>query len=519
MYQVVIAEDERLIREGISRLVDWAEYDCQVCFLAEDGARALEYIRTHPVDILITDIKMPHMNGLDLIKHTREIDDGIVTFVISGYGDFEYAQTAISYNVAGYLMKPLEEEQLSELLDKATQILERRARRDAAVEDVRMIRMKNRTMDREKLFIRMFFSGGQIDVSPERMEKLQLTPDMYYSTFIFEVADSITPEVKETLAYSSEHIVMMELRADMWGAVALDEDEARVSSHMAAFKNLLLKHNARRSILAAGNGSVSRGLEGLRQSFQDAAVSFNLKHANAFLVPSGVEKISGVDLKEMCDKIMNYVTRRKEGLTDYLRKVEEDLLMSGPQCVENTNILLGAIYAQVVNMVLGRESQMDANILLRIYAQYERAVNAIEVRKKLKILQELLEEVSALFEAADKGKLAREINAAVAYIQKNYYDRSIDVGAIAEHVGMNPRYFSMIFKEKTGKSVMKYLIEYRVNIAKQLLLDKDLNAYQVAEMVGYDSYPYFSTLFSKATGENPSTYAERMRAFGADSEL
>ena len=232
-----------------------------------------------------------------------------------------------------------------------------------------------------------------------------------------------------------------------------------------------------------------------------------------------LEKISGVDLKEMCDKIMNYVTRRKEGLTDYLRKVEEDLLMSGPQCVENTNILLGAIYAQVVNMVLGRESQMDANILLRIYAQYERAVNAIEVRKKLKILQELLEEVSALFEAADKGKWAREINAAVAYIQKNYYDRSIDVGAIAEHVGMNPRYFSMIFKEKTGKSVMKYLIEYRVNIAKQLLLDKDLNAYQVAEMVGYDSYPYFSTLFSKATGENPSTYAERMRAFGADSEL
>ena len=77
----------------------------------------------------------------------------------------------------------------------------------------------------------------------------------------------------------------------------------------------------------------------------------------------------------------------------------------------------------------------------------------------------------------------------------------------------------MIFKEKTGKSVMKYLIEYRINIAKQLLLDKDLNAYQVAEMVGYDSYPYFSTLFSRATGENPSTYAERMRAFGAETNL
>ena len=162
---------------------------------------------------------------------------------------------------------------------------------------------------------------------------------------------------------------------------------------------------------------------------------------------------------------------------------------------------------------------MEADVLLRLYGQYEQAINAIEVRKKLKILQELLEEVSALFEAADMGKWAREINAAVAYIQKNYYDRSIDVGAIAEHVGMNPRYFSMIFKEKTGKSVMKYLIEYRISIAKQLLLDKDLNAYQVAEMVGYDSYPYFSTLFSRATGENPSTYADRMRAFGAEAEL
>ena len=66
---------------------------------------------------------------------------------------------------------------------------------------------------------------------------------------------------------------------------------------------------------------------------------------------------------------------------------------------------------------------------------------------------------------------------------------------------------------------MKYISEYRVTIAKQLLMDKDLNAYQVAEMVGYDSYPYFSTLFSRLTGENPSTYAERMRAFGADAEL
>ena len=288
---------------------------------------------------------------------------------------------------------------------------------------------------------------------------------------------------------------------------------------MTEFKNLLLKHNARRSILAAGNGSVCRGLDGLHRSFQDAVVSFNLKHANPFMLPAGVETISGMDLREMCDKIMNYVTRRKEGLAEYLHKVEEDLLMSGPRCVENANILLGAIYAQVVNIVLGREGQMDAEALLRIYGQYEQAVNAIEVRKKLKILQALLEEVSALFEAADKGKWAREINAAVAYIQKNYYDRAIDVGTIAEHVGMNPRYFSMIFKEKTGKSVMKYLIEYRINIAKQLLLDKDLNAYQVAEMVGYDSYPYFSTLFSRATGENPSTYADRMRAFGAEAEL
>ena len=142
MYQVIIAEDERIIREGISRLVDWSEYGCEVCCLAEDGARALEYLREHPADILITDIKMPHMNGLDLIKNAQEINEGLVTFVISGYGDFEYTKTAISYNVAGYLMKPLEEEQLSELLEKAVSILERRARRDAAEQDVRKTRDK-----------------------------------------------------------------------------------------------------------------------------------------------------------------------------------------------------------------------------------------------------------------------------------------------------------------------------------------------------------------------------------------
>ena len=320
MYQVIIAEDERIIREGISRLVDWEEYGCEICCLAEDGARALEYIREHPADILITDIKMPRMNGLDLIKHAREINEQLVTFVISGYGDFAYTTTAISYNVAGYLMKPLEEEQLAELLLKAGTILERQARRNAAEQDAQKIRVKNKALAREKLFLRIFFSGAQVEVSPEQMETLQLPPDLYYSTFIFE-ADSLTPAIKETLAYTSENLVLVELRTDMWGAVALGADESRVAAHMTEFKNLLLKHNARRSILAAGNGSVCQGIGGLHRSFQDAVVSFNLKHANTLMLPAGVEKISGVDLREMCDRIMNYVTRRKEGLAEHLRKV------------------------------------------------------------------------------------------------------------------------------------------------------------------------------------------------------
>lgn len=519
MYSVVIAEDESIIREGLSRLIDWQAFGCEVAFLAEDGLCALGYIQDHPVDILITDIKMPRMSGLDLIKNAREINEDIVTFLVSGYGDFEYAKSAIQYNVSGYVLKPLEEEQLGELILKAVSILEKRAQRNAVEQDAQKVGLKNMAMAREKLFTRVFYSRVKLETEPDLLMALNLDDKTLYGVYLFEVTGGIPEETKELLAYSFEQMVLVEIRPDLWALVVFGSDETEMGKNFGSFKSMLLKHHCRKSVIGVGSGMIYQNLQGLRKSFEEAVVNFNLRRSNTFMLRSGEDKITGVDLKERCDKIVNFVIQGREGLATYLDLVEEELLLSGTRCIENTNVLLGGVYARIVNTLLSREDYVDADALIKLYSRYEKAINAIEIRRKIRILEELLEEVSSLFEVSAKGKWAKEINMAIAYIEKNYYKRTMDVGEIADHVGMSSRYFSMIFKEKVGKSVMKYLIEYRVNIAKQLLMDKDLKAYQVAEMVGYDSYPYFSTLFRKVTGENPGTYSERMRAMNSDAHL
>ena len=515
MYRVVIAEDEQIIREGISRLVDWAEFDCEVCFLAVDGLQALQYIRENPVDVLLTDIKMPRMDGLDLIKHAREIDERIVSFIISGYGDFEYAKTAISYNVAGYLMKPLEEEQLQEMLTKACGILGKDRSHEYAL---LKSQQENKRLARERVFSRTVYSETPMDLSKfgrDLIESADLRPGLFYCACLVGAVGERERVFGEALRDDPGHIVTVRIQPDIWLVVLVGETPERITvEHLETFRAELMPGRAKKNGLSVGEGAVWQDLEGLRKSFKEAVINFNLKLSASCFCGGEQEKAAEINLKKQCDEIVTMVIHQREDLDKYLEQVEEQLLQTGPQCIENVNILISSVYGQLINALMSRENMIASEKLTKVYEDYERAKNSIEIRRKFQNMRELLADISALFVVSSQGKWAEEIGRALAYIERNYYKGTMDVAEIADHVGMNPRYFSAVFKEKVGKGVAKYLIEHRIKVAKQLLLDKDLKAYEVAEMVGYESYPYFSTLFRKATGESPESYSKRMRGLG-----
>lgn len=517
MYKVVIAEDESIIRCGLARLLDWASFDCEIVFLAEDGIQALKYITENPVDILITDIKMPHMSGLDLIENAKSISPDIITFIISGYSDFEYAKTAIHYGVSGYLMKPVEEEQLRDALDKAVLALKLRTQQAVAQQNMLQIEEKNRRLRREKLINSLLFSNRE---TPSVQEELGITPEFYYCVFLFELTSDMiisARNVREMIGNEYDDIALIDIRHNLFAAVVFGKTSHNVSEAMNDFQHHLRENVGKKHVMNEGTGDIQQGFDGMRSSLKKAVVNFNLEQASTRLNHI-VGQTGEIDVREKCNKILSYVLQKKEGLPEYLDLVEEDLLMTGAQCIKNADVLLSGVYAQSIAALLSRRTNVSAETLLGLHKTYDRATRSVELRKKIQLLQELLRDVSELMEPDSKGKWGREINQAIAYIEKNYYKGSMDVSEIAEYVGMNPRYFSMVFKDKVGKSVMKYLIDYRVKIAKQLLLDKDLKAYQVAEMVGYDNYPYFSTMFQKVTGENPTAYLERVSNFARDAE-
>ena len=118
MWKVIIADDEKLICRLVETLVDWKSLDMELAGRAENGMEALELVRNLHPDILITDIRMPGCNGLDLIRQARELSPDIEIIIISGYAHFEYAQTAIAYGVGNYILKPIKQDELNETLQK-----------------------------------------------------------------------------------------------------------------------------------------------------------------------------------------------------------------------------------------------------------------------------------------------------------------------------------------------------------------------------------------------------------------
>lgn len=505
MFKVMIVEDEKAIRNGLAHLIDWERCECEIVCLAEDGQQAMEYLGSHRVDILFTDIRMSQVDGLELLKYVHEKHEHIVAFVISGYSEFEYAQAAIRYNVCDYILKPIEEQQLYALLNKALSILRKRE----SVVDADRLRLRNDALLRERYFEKVIFSHTEAADDGKLPAMSGIDRATLYEVHLMETAKGRIKWVKDELSDQTDQIDLLEVRSNLIAVIIHGDTKQVLEEQLRRFKSIMAKRKLWRETVRIGIGMSHAGLDGLRRSYNEAVINYNLKLSPGLLSSAGTSAVLGMNTSKKCDRMIEILMQRNEGLSAYLDALEKELLMTGVQCVDNANLIVSGMYARIMNMLSAR-GNMDNDVFMSLNKQYENAIMAVDINGKLRILSDILKDIAPLFEVSTKGKWSREISAAIVYIEKNYYRREMDVEEIATHVGMNVRYFGIVFKELIGKSVMKYIIDYRVSIAKQLLLDKDLKAYQVAEMVGYDSYPYFSTLFRKVTGESPTAYAARM---------
>lgn len=529
--RVVIADDEIWICRLIQKLIDWDSLGLTFVQECYDGLSAFDSIEKLNADIVITDIRMPGIDGIELIKRTREAGLDTEFVIISGYRDFEYAQKALQYNVYDYILKPINEDLLIEALcDLKKTILTNRSQKAYEVELTEKANHYEQIVLERALF--SCLNGIPCDYSPI-YEALALdSVDPAYRLFYVLIVN-LMPLSLASNNYERNTAVKASLKGNILECLNvrqnysfyLEKDDQMIFIlHSDQFLKEEIRHLSRKirsTILddtdiskyycfTAGLGGPVNAFEEINFSYEQADEAWRtfLHFGSNKIYDHENNKFQAVDIDGLFDfersqELSGIWIRNDElELTRFIRNLFVVLQNSNitPMAYYQTSeVLLKFIDEKFHCQIDTKNTTWDVNTLVM---QLQRCTG------KSQIVNFLILTCSEAMERWHKRIVSKKsgyIMLAIEYIQQNYMN-NITLKEVAAHVFMNPTYFSEMFKKEMGINFKKYLIEYRVQIAAELLKKTQHKITDIAFMVGYRDGRYFSRLFCKVMGMSAQQY-------------
>ena len=542
MLKVFLVEDEFVVREGIKNTIDWAAHGYEFCGEAGDGELAYSMIQKEKPDIVITDIKMPFMDGLTLSSMIKAEFPWMEIIILTGYEDFQFARSAIKIGVSCYLLKPVNGENLLKEVDAlAEKIREKKAEREAAKRYEE--EMRERTELDKRDFFNSLIKGGKnaseiiaeakklsIDISAIRYNivLLKIWSDKHdigeYSNSVLKVEDGVRKISDE------EEAIFFDFKVEGTALLFKGDDDKdifdRIERAISRMKALFAEYKHIRYFGAIGQ-TVGRITE-IHTSFDWASRAFAhlyLTSENAFLVGSkeglrpenNVDILSDINPQHIDRRLMKRFLRAGETseipffLEEYLNNIGENALRS---------------------TMLRQYIAMDVYFCVADFAEHELGLTRQEMEEKFAFpgqevlsneeqthdfLLELLTLALDLREDHTLGRYHDVMKDAIAYISEHYSDDELSLNTLAAQVNFSPNHLSAIFKQETGQPFIKYLTDYRMNMAKELLRRTSKKSNEIGILVGYKDPHYFSYLFKKTQGMTPTQYRNMGRGDGEDA--
>lgn len=526
MYQVLIADDEKIIRMGLSGIIDWNSEGFSVSGQAANGRDALDYILTNQPDVVLIDIRMPLMTGLDVIRQARENGFKGRVIVLSGFSDFEYAKTAISYGVLAYLTKPVDKEALLQGLRKAKSELD---------EEKRQKHSKDSFLSKTRKSLLRGFLLGELDLREEEIRDLSLTHSSYQVLFCEDYAK----DKKGSYRLADILRVANPNERELESITIDDRDVLLLKGHhpIERLKTLLGKYenelppedNSPLDQVFIACGSVVEHVGDIPRSYQEALLLlehrfFAYRGQHAMVYDPSVypapdydteqEMLSENEKKEITEHFVSEYTERlinllqvfnRKQIAETLHEMELYLQQSCPLSVDDQKKLLMDLAFSIKDK------------LLRLYNQTEipfrSGVEVVEFFRNSHFLYELIlfftEQFDHIMTALGYTSRDNIIDDVISYIDHNY-STNITLETIAPLFGYNSSYLGKIFSRKMGQNFNTYLDILRVEKAKDILATTKAPVYRVAEMVGYRNVDYFHIKFKKYTGSSPAEYRKQI---------
>lgn len=496
MLKLMIADDERIIRETISTIIDWKRYDIELVGLCKNGLEAYDMILDESPDIVLTDIRMPGMDGLELIRRVSETDLNTQFIILSGFGEFEYAKTAMKYGVRHYLLKPCNEAQILESVQDVVQDCYRHMASDQAYHTMNSIR-------HHAMFGILNDAIYQNRSYEEIIRSYDPYMDFYLSSYhllylYFLEQENLQEALSRLRQYAAEHFPEVTIHGIYVNHTLLLFFRDFAPDYRALIQYLESLHFPSQSTQPTIEEKSYKNLLTLLLTILDKVKRFSMiYYINDFHI------LSSCNYGYVMEEAEKLTASIQDGHTADLEKLLE--LLS-----EISDI---AFFKQLTNTLMLKITAADSALSTIDLTEFLLSFNQEKELPRLKQgleqkLRELLTERPA---NSDISSMTRQI---YDYVEQHLAEQNLTLKMIAEqYLFMNTDYVSKKFQKETGTRFSNYLTDVRIDRAKKLLLSADADKIQtVAEQVGCGNNPqYFSQLFKKKTGLTPSAYIAKLR--------
>lgn len=536
MYKAIICDDEEAVRNGLCKHFDWKNHSIKIIGVFNDGRPALEFVKNHEVDIIITDVRMLHMDGITLAKNAMELYPEVKTIFISGYADVHYLKDALKIEAVDYILKSIDLEELENVIAKVVGILNQKRNDRKIIQDMEKKLEKSMPLLKISMLGELLRDNEEEEAELEmraRFLDIPLNSKTSYAVMVMrirhtsrrKILNHLTEKEKQSISLAVEELFSQELNRRCKSVTFKDSlleyvGIIDVSGNQYEQDLLDVAEQLYRRIFAelkieifVGISEPFIGLSSVQKGYRDACEAISKSYLISKDVPISIKKYKDDSIKnlrehaekEISDAILggDFETVHKM-LSDVMLYIRENENRSVQQ-----NLMLFLLFLPTKLMNNMKTDDMGG------YADQSRLtmdfLQCGDLNEQEDMLVSLYEEVTELLRKMSKPHTKTVINCVREIIEERYMEQ-LSVTSLAEIVNLTPAYLCVLFKQATGKTINEYLTQERLNHAKDLLTHSNIHLYDICYNVGYFSPSYFSRMFKKYVGVTPKEYRENILA-------
>jgi Response regulator containing CheY-like receiver domain and AraC-type DNA-binding domain len=516
LYKILIVDDELIEREGIKYLINKYQYDLDIVE-ADDGENALEYILNNPVDILFTDIRMPFMDGLELIEKAKQLRPGLKIIIFSAYGEFDYAKKAIELNVIHYILKPVDINEFKKVFSNIIRTCDEEKTEFENSQRMFEGYQKGIMYEKQKFLFDILHGISIDDALIEKMNVSGLDLDGKYIQLImidfktrffdlnmldFEV------QLRDILKWDYEYlnlneyqsVIMIKLSKEPISKIEMSELGEKLKEWLKA------KYSSEVCIVFS---KLLNGIEAVSGEFYslEQVLEYKFFYENNTVLFSGEDTEYTYESEYSVDKMIDSInqcidSKEYNNIEERIQLLFEGFKANGNE--EFSSNYVKYICAEMVKRMYKKSGNyMEGNFK----EDLERIYKGDSLNRIKEIMRSIVKKVNTIEPFSDEAN-RKVIEVVIGIIKENYMN-DISLESIAERVYLTPSYLSGLFKKKSGQSLLKYITSYRLEKAKELLQNTNMRVADIGEKIGYPNLSYFCMIFRNNYGMSPAKYREK----------